>query len=90
MGQAGDLEKEGSEGDTRQLSELRNISSGSTLDETLDAEANIQPPGNTDPSPAVVVELSPGKNAVPGPPPNGGFQAWLQVFGSFFLFFNSW
>ncbi|RDW62387.1 MFS general substrate transporter-25 [Coleophoma cylindrospora] len=25
-----------------------------------------------------------------GPPPDGGFIAWLQVFGSFFLFFNSW
>jgi hypothetical protein len=24
------------------------------------------------------------------PPPNGGLQAWLQVLGSFFLFFNSW
>ena len=23
-------------------------------------------------------------------PPNGGFAAWLQVVGSFFLFFNSW
>ena len=23
-------------------------------------------------------------------PPNGGLNAWLQVLGSFFLFFNSW
>jgi hypothetical protein len=23
-------------------------------------------------------------------PVNGGLQAWLQVAGSFFLFFNSW
>lgn len=23
-------------------------------------------------------------------PPNGGLMAWLQVAGSFFLFFNSW
>ena len=22
--------------------------------------------------------------------PNGGLQAWLQVLGAFFLFFNSW
>lgn len=22
--------------------------------------------------------------------PNGGWLAWLQVFGSFFIFFNSW
>lgn len=26
----------------------------------------------------------------PAPPPNGGLQAWLQVFGAFLLFFNSW
>jgi len=25
-----------------------------------------------------------------GPPPNGGTIAWMQVVGSFFLFFNSW
>jgi hypothetical protein len=24
------------------------------------------------------------------PIPNGGFKAWLQVFGAFLLFFNSW
>jgi hypothetical protein len=24
------------------------------------------------------------------PPPNGGLTAWLQVVGSFFLFFNTW
>jgi hypothetical protein len=24
------------------------------------------------------------------PIPDGGFQAWLQVLGSFFLLFNSW
>ena len=23
-------------------------------------------------------------------PPDGGLHAWLQVLGSFFLFFNSW
>lgn len=23
-------------------------------------------------------------------PPDGGLDAWLQVLGSFFLFFNSW
>lgn len=40
------------------------------------------------------------KAAAPKPPqasvndaaaiPNGGTQAWLQVLGAFFLFFNSW
>ena len=29
-------------------------------------------------------------SAEAGDPPNGGLKAWLQVAGSFFLFFNSW
>lgn len=29
-------------------------------------------------------------SAAPGPPPNGGLQAWLQVLGGFCLFFNTW
>lgn len=23
-------------------------------------------------------------------PPNGGVQAWLQVFAAFFMYFNTW
>jgi hypothetical protein len=30
------------------------------------------------------------KSSAEDPPPDGGLQAWLQVLGSFFLFFNSW
>ena len=26
----------------------------------------------------------------PGPPPNGGLTAWMQVLGGFMLFFNTW
>lgn len=26
----------------------------------------------------------------PGPPPDGGLVAWLQVVGGFFLNFNTW
>lgn len=26
----------------------------------------------------------------PGPPPNGGLTAWLQVLGCFMLYFNTW
>ena len=58
-------------------------SSGSTLGEALDAEASI-----TRPPPDTAVDSEKGED--PGPPPNGGFPAWLQVIGSFFLFFNSW
>ena len=58
-------------------------STGSTLAEALDAEASItRPPPDT--------SVDPEKGDDPGPPPNGGFQAWLIVLGSFFLFFNSW
>ena len=28
--------------------------------------------------------------ASPGPPPNGGTAAWLQVLGGWMLFFNTW
>jgi len=30
------------------------------------------------------------KTTAPPGPPNGGFQAWLQVSGAFFLFFTPW
>jgi hypothetical protein len=67
---------------------LQRVTTDSTLgesvvNEALDAEANItaedlQPPQGSE------------KFEDQGPPPNGGLQAWLQVLGSFFLFFNSW
>jgi hypothetical protein len=56
-------------------------SSASTLEDSLDVEANISAPAQS---------TDPEKSDDPGPPPNGGFHAWLQVLGSFFLFFNSW
>lgn len=28
--------------------------------------------------------------AKPAAPPNGGLKAWLQVLGSFFIYFNTW
>jgi hypothetical protein len=58
-------------------------STASTIDEALDAEANYNAPA---PLETIVSE----KEHDPGPPPNGGFRAWLQVAGSFFLFFNCW
>lgn len=58
-------------------------SSGSTIGDALDAEANLPPAGA---APSTDAE----KSDELGPPPDGGWQAWLQVLGSFFLFFNSW
>ena len=41
--------------------------------------------------PSVVkIEAAAPTELVVGPPPNGGMQAWLQVFGAFFLAMNSW
>lgn len=58
-------------------------SSRSAVEDVLGAEANI--------SPAEPVERQKEVNPDdPGPPPNGGVKAWLQVAGSFFLFFNCW
>ncbi|RMD39161.1 hypothetical protein DV735_g5968, partial [Chaetothyriales sp. CBS 134920] len=54
----------------------------SILDEAIDAEARADGPQ---------IAIGGGeKGSDPGPPPNGGFVAWLQVAGSFFLFFNCW
>lgn len=32
----------------------------------------------------------PPKDDAPGPAPDGGLVAWLQVLGGFMLFFNTW
>lgn len=43
-----------------------------------------------EPEAVVVKQQMASKQEQPEPPPNGGFFAWLQVAGSFFLFFNCW
>ena len=44
--------------------------------------------GSNDSAPAIELHRA----APPGPPPipNGGLQAWLQVLGAHFLWFNTW
>lgn len=60
----------------------------STISRALDAEANIPHSPSAE---QVNIATDEKRDADdPGPPPNGGFHAWLQVLGSFFLFFNSW
>ncbi len=44
-------------------------------------ENDLETPANEPPAPAAWS---------PPPVPDGGFQAWLQVAGSFMLFFNTW
>ncbi|OAG41707.1 hypothetical protein AYO21_04171 [Fonsecaea monophora] len=57
----------------------------SNVEKAIDAEANVNITPASDQAP-----LGEGDRVDPGPPPNGGFTAWMQVVGSFFLFFNSW
>ncbi|KAJ5720911.1 uncharacterized protein N7483_008845 [Penicillium malachiteum] len=40
--------------------------------------------------PIKVEENAPAPPAAPGPPPDGGTVAWLQVAAGFMLFFNTW
>ncbi|CAK1357395.1 putative transporter MCH4 [Cercospora beticola] len=39
---------------------------------------------------AQTVPIPPAQPAASSAPPNGGLKAWLQVLGSFILFFNTW
>lgn len=57
--------------------------------ETSSSEPSQDPlelPSVVPPLEGVTEDIGPTDN----PPPDGGLQAWLQVLGSFFLFFNSW
>lgn len=68
---------------SRDTQEEGGLSDESTLGEAYDAPANIT-------TTTAVPDPTSEKDSTPEPPPNGGFNAWLQVAGSFFLFFNSW
>lgn len=65
--------------------------SGESLsaDEEKASPPEQQPDENTRDSTPDEKPAAPPSNA-PGPPPNGGLQAWLQVLGSWMLFFNTW
>jgi hypothetical protein len=65
-------------------------SNTSTIDEAIDAEAGLSNEADPRRQGAAADKASGGDDRDPGPPPNGGFKAWLQVAGSFFLFFNCW
>lgn len=57
----------------------------SNVSRALDAEANINP------HTGLPVDISNNNTADDDDgPPDGGLKAWLQVLGSFFLFFNCW
>ncbi|KAK5109675.1 hypothetical protein LTR62_006797 [Meristemomyces frigidus] len=60
------------------------------IEAAADAEAEMAPSKHEAvASPAAGLSLARTTSTV-GPPPNGGTQAWLQVLGSWMLFFNTW
>ncbi|KIV78901.1 hypothetical protein PV11_06503 [Exophiala sideris] len=71
---------------SRQRPDLTLHRTESAFSRALDAEANI----DDSPTEDGPVPISEKNGHDPGPPPNGGLTAWLQVLGSFFLFFNAW
>ena len=83
MGHGEEPEKWDPEDDAEHFPASKVMTRESATDEANDAEANIEPSITGKGSTAE-------ETSDPGPPPNGGFAAWLQVAGSFFLFFNAW
>ena len=78
------LQEDAEKDSANSLPVLTQVRSGrSAVEDALDAEANVSPAEPVEPQKEV-------NSDDPGPPPNGGVKAWLQVAGSFFLFFNCW
>ncbi|KAK5064722.1 hypothetical protein LTR84_000556 [Exophiala bonariae] len=63
-------------------------------EQSIDIPQNLDAQLSGDPSSASprkeVQHVRPLAAATMPPAPNGGFQAWIQVLGAHFLFFNSW
>ncbi|EXJ82007.1 hypothetical protein A1O1_08075 [Capronia coronata CBS 617.96] len=83
-----DTEKEVQVNRNSPATRLVPVRTQSSLDQALDAEANIDI--DADKEPSFPTDEAANAHDDPGAPPDGGFRAWLQVLGSFFLFFNSW
>lgn len=71
------IETAGLHGDSASIVGGNAASVESPMKAEIDAEAHL--PAKTE-----------QESREPDPPPNGGTVAWLQVLGSFFLFFNCW
>lgn len=83
MGHAEDVEEWELDDEAHDFPTRRVATKESAVEDALNAEANIE-------APTTATNTRVEKASDPGPPPNGGFAAWLQVLGSFFLFFNGW
>ena len=72
-----------------------NHSDGHQSNGSVSDEGKVEPNEQAEEPPAPEIKdevAAPPKPAGPpgGPVPNGGTQAWLQVLGSWMLFFNTW
>ncbi len=77
----------------------RHSSTASHVVKPLDVDWNLPPLkwswSTADSNDSVVnIAIEAPANLTPAkgdePPPNGGWLAWMQVLGAFFLYFNSW
>jgi peptidoglycan hydrolase-like protein with peptidoglycan-binding domain len=57
-------------------------------EKSIGEESAVRAPQSSDGQAATPTAASPPTS--PGPIPNGGLQAWLQVLGAWILFFNTW
>ncbi|KAF2719374.1 MFS general substrate transporter [Polychaeton citri CBS 116435] len=73
-----------------QMSKLSNDRSTQSFEANDTAEKGPTEHGTEQPA-NTTSELKPTPSPYnPGPPPNGGLKAWMQVLGAFMLFFNTW
>ena len=77
------------EPESRDPEEKEEKSQESLVDDEENALPSEQQKETGNSSPAEEQKPTPPQSNDPGPVPNGGFQAWLQVVGAFMLFFNT-
>ncbi|KAI9830722.1 MAG: hypothetical protein M1819_005386 [Sarea resinae] len=69
-------------------------SSETSTPSTSEANGTMKEEADLEQSPDAIKEVDAEMTSTKPPPaapiPNGGFVAWLQVLGAFFLFFNPW
>jgi len=69
---------------SREQSEMVSLDMNRLMEDKKTSDTTLVPSGQD-------VEANPsGKMETPDVPPDGGFRAWLQVAGGFFIFFNIW
>lgn len=76
--------------DQQDITDKSHLDSGSDKHSEADNGADVEKAGDR-PADGPQKPASEAPAGPPGgPPPNGGLKAWLQVLGSWMLFFNTW